>query len=152
MRYLAVLFATLVLAACSTAPVTRSESQAVNPTQVLAPDLQKASIDSVVQFLLTAAATDFHTHRPPDPVRFRDVRIGHVMTPSGEEQYMLCGQFLPAQEGGKAEWTPFATIKTSGYEQWIGAQAAVFCQGSSVIWDKVGDLSSSLQSRLDSLR
>ena len=152
MRYLAVLFATLVLAACSTAPVTRSESPAVSPTQVLAPELQNVSVDSVVQFLLTAAATDFHTHRPPDPVRFRDVRIGHVMTPTGEEQYVLCGHFLPAQEGGKAEWTPFATIKTSGYEQWIGAQAAGFCQGSSVIWDKVGDWSSSLQSRLDSLQ
>jgi hypothetical protein len=152
MRYLAVLFATLVLAACSTAPITRSESQAVSSTQVPAPERQKTSIDSVVQFLLTAAATDFHTHRPPDPVRFRDVRIGHVMTPSGEEQYMLCGQFLPAPEAGKAQWTPFVTIKTSGYEQWIGGQAAGFCQDSSVIWDKVSDLSSSLQSRLDSLR
>src|SRR5882672_3272408 len=136
MRYFAVLFATLILAACSTAPVTRSGSKAVSPAQVLTPELQKASIDLVVEFLLTAAATDFHTHRQPDPVRFRDVRIGHVMTPSGEEQYMLCGEFLPAQEGGKAEWTPFATIKTSGYEQWIGAQAAGFCQPSSVIWDK----------------
>lgn len=152
MRYLAVLFATLGLAACSTAPVTRSEPQAVSSTQVLAPELQNASIDSVVQFLLTAAATDFHTHRPPDPVRFRDVRIGHVMTPSGEEQYMLCGQFLPAREGGKAEWTPFATIKTSGYEHLIGAQAAGVCQDPSVIWDKLGDVSLSLQSRLDSLR
>jgi len=65
---------------------------------------------------------------------------------------MLCGQFLPAQEGGKAEWTPFATIKTSGYEQWIGAQAAAFCQRPSVMWDKVGDLPSLLQSRLASLR
>ena len=91
MRYLAVLFATLVLAACSMAPVTCSESQAVSATQVLAPELQKASIDSVVQFLLTAAATDFHAHRPPDPIRFRDVRIGHVITPSGEKQYVLCG-------------------------------------------------------------
>src|SRR6058998_3181620 len=144
MRYFAILFTTLGLAACSTAPVTRRESQAVSPTQVLAPE--------VVQFLLTAAATDFRTHRPPDPVRFRDVRIGHVVTPSGKEQYMLCGQFLPAQEGGKAEWTPFATIKTDGYEQWIGAAAAGFCQDSSVIWDNVGDLLSSLQSRLASLR
>ena len=151
MRYLSVLFATLVLAACSTAPVTRSGSQAVSPTQVLTPELQNAPIDPVVQFLLTAAATDFHTHRPPDPVRFRDVRIGHVMTPSGKAQYMLCGQFLPAQEGGHAEWTPFATIKTSGYEQWIGAQAAGFCQHSSVSWDTEGDLSPSLRSRLDSL-
>jgi hypothetical protein len=65
---------------------------------------------------------------------------------------MLCGEFLPAQEGGKAEWMPFATIKTSGYEQWIGAQAAGLCHGASVIWDKVGDLSSSLQSRLALLR
>ena len=152
MRYPAILFATLGLAACSTAPVTRSEPQPVSPAQVLAPELQKAPIDSVVQFLLTAAATDFHTHRPPDPVRFRDVRIGHVMTSSGEEQYMLCGQFLPAQEGGKAAWTPFATIKTSAYEQWIGAHATVFCKDSSVIWDKAGDLSSSLQTRLDSLK
>lgn len=152
MRYLAVLLATFVLAACSTAPVTRRESQAVGPAQVPAPELQKASMDPVVQFLITAAATDFHTHRPPDPVRFRDVRIGHVMTPSGDRQYMLCGQFLPAQEGGKAHWTPFVTIKTSGYEQWIGAQAEGFCQRSSVIWDKEGDLSPSLQSQLDSLR
>lgn len=151
MRYLAFLFATLVLAACSNAPVKRSEPQAVSSAQVHAPELQKASPDSVVQFLLTGAATDFHNHGP-SPVRFRDVRIGHSMTPSGEEQYLLCGQFLPAQEGGKAEWTPFATIKTSGYEQWNGTQAAGFCQRSSVIWDTEGDLSPSLQSRLDSLR
>ena len=102
MRYVLALFATLVLTACSTAPVTRTASQAVSPTQVVAPELPKASLGPVIQFLLTAAATDFHTHRPPDPVRFRDVRIGHVMTPSGEEQYMLCGQFLPAQEGSRA--------------------------------------------------
>ena len=152
MRYLTVLFATLILAACSTTPVQHGESQAVSHTQIPVAELQNASIDSVVQFLLAAAATDFHTHRPPDPVRFRDVRIGHVLTPSGEKRYMLCGHFLPAQEGGKAEWTPFATIKTSPYEQWIGAQAVGFCQDSSVIWYKVDDLSSSLQSRLDSLR
>jgi hypothetical protein len=80
------------------------------------------------------------------------VRIGHVMTPSGEKQYILCGEFLPAHEGGKAEWMPFATIKTAPYEQWLGAQAAGFCKGSSVIWDKEPDLSPSLQSRLDALR
>jgi hypothetical protein len=74
------------------------------------------------------------------------------MTPSGGKQYLICGQFLPAQDGGKAEWQPFATIKTSGYEQWLGAQAAAFSQNSSVIWDDVSDLSSALQNRLDSLR
>ncbi len=152
MRYVVALFAALILTACSSAPVTRTASRAASPTQGVALELPKASLESVIQFLLTVAATDFHAHRPPDPVRFRDVRIAHVMTPGGEEQYLLCGQFLPAQDGSKAQWTPFATIKTSGYEQWIGGQAAGFCQGSSVIWDKEGDLSSSLQSRLDSLQ
>src|SRR6266480_882239 len=147
MRYLAVLFATLVLAACSTTTASRTESQAVSPAQVPAPEVQRASMDPVVQFLLTSAATDFHTHRP-SAVRFRDVRLGHVMTPTGEARYMLCGQFLPAQDESNAKWTPFVTIKTSGYEQWLGTQAASFCQGPSVIWDKEGDLSSSLQSRL----
>lgn len=151
MRYFAVLFAALVLAACSTVPTTGSGSHAASPAQVPGPELQRSSVDPIIQFLLTSAATDFHTQRP-SAVRFRDVRLGHVTTPSGEEQYMLCGQFLPAREGGKAEWTPFATIKTSGYEQYLGVQAVPFCQGSSVIWDKEGDLSSSMQSRLDSLR
>ena len=137
MRHTAVLFATLVLAACTKAPVTRTNSQPVSP--------------AVVQFLLTSAATDFHTHRPPDPVHFLDVHVGHVKTPSGEDLYMLCGQFLPGQESGSAEGTPFVTIKTSDYEQYVGAQAAAsYCQRPSVIWDK-GDLSTSLQSRFDSL-
>jgi hypothetical protein len=153
MRYLAVLFCIFVLAACDTARVTRNESQTVSPTPVSTPEPQKASsIDSVVQFLLTSAATDFRNHVRSDSVRFRDVRLGHVMTTSGEEQYMLCGEYLAVPEGGKGEWTPFATIKTSGYEQWNGGQAEGFCRRASVIWDKQGDLSNSLQNRFDSLR
>ncbi|MEP6921198.1 MAG: hypothetical protein ABI967_08735, partial [bacterium] len=123
----------------------------VTPAQVPDPESKQATMDSVIQFLLTVAATDFHSNVRSDSLRVRDVRIGHVMTQSGAEQYLLCGQFLPGQKAGKAEWTPFATIKTSGYEQWNGAQAASFCQSSSVIWDKAGNLTSSLQSRLDSL-
>jgi len=124
----------------------------VSPAATPAPEQQKTSVDSVLDVLLTAAATDFHTHRPPDPSGFRGVRLGHVLTPDGGTQYMLCGEFLPAQKEGTAQWTPFTTIKTSGYEQWLGGQAAGFCRDSSVIWDKVGDLSSLLQSRLDALR
>lgn len=152
MRYLPILITTVVLAACSTAPVTRTASRPVSSSQVPAQELEKAAVDSVIQFLLTAAATDFHRHRPPDPVRFREVRLGHWITPGGEKQYLLCGEFLPAQEGGKAEWMPFATIKTDPYEQWLGAQAAGVCQNPLVTWDTVSDLSSSLQSRLDSQR
>lgn len=137
MRSPALLFAAFVLTACSKAPVTRSDSQPVSP--------------AVVEFLLASAATDFHTHRPPDPVRFREVHVGQVKTTGGEVQYMLCGRFLSAQEPDNAEGTPFVTIKTSGYEQYIGAQgAASYCERPSVIWDK-GELSTSLKSRLDSL-
>src|SRR5262245_55472876 len=152
MRYLSLVFATVILAACSKAPATHSELRAASPTQGQATETQKASVDSAVQFLLTSAATDFHTHRPPDPIRFRDVRVGDFTNPSGQEQYLLCGQILPAEEGGKGEWMPFVTIKTSGYEQWLGGQATTYCQGSSITWENVGDLSSSLQSRLDSLK
>jgi hypothetical protein len=152
MRYLLLLFALLVLAACGTAQVPKSETQAASPAQKLAPELQKASRDSAMQFLLTAAASDFHTHGRPGPLRFRDVQLCHVLTPDAGERYMLCGQFLRTEEKGKSQWIHFTTIKTSGYEQWIGGQGAGFCQDSSVIWDKVGDLSSLLQSRYDSQR
>jgi hypothetical protein len=152
MRYVVALLVTLVFAACNTTPVSRSQSQAANPSPVVASEGQKPSTDSLMEFLLTASATDFHTHRPPDVTRFRDVRFGHIMTTAGGEQYLLCGEFLPAPREGKAEWTPFATIKTSGYEQWIGVQAASFCERSRVLGDSDGDLSSSLQNRLDAQR
>jgi len=61
----------------------------------------------------------------------------------------LCGEFL--REGEKAEWTPFATIKTSGYEQYLGGGAAAYCAASPIIWDTRDDLSASLQTQLDSL-
>ena len=83
--------------------------------RLLAPELQTA-----VQFLLGAAADDFHTHGSPRAALFRNVRIGHVVGSDGTRRYVLCGLCSPA---GKADWTPFATIKTSGYEQWIGVQA-----------------------------
>jgi hypothetical protein len=152
MRHLMILFAASGLASCRSARPTHSDSPAMRPTEVPAPGRQAAAVDSVVQFLLAAAAADFHSHRPPDPVRFRGVRLGHARTASGKTQYMLCGEFLPAPEGGRSAWILFATIKTSGYEQWIGAQAAGYCHGSTIIWDRVGDLSSSLQSRLASLQ
>lgn len=151
-RHLTILGSGLVLAVSTMATVTRAEPERVSATRVAATSRQNPPIDSVVQFLLAATATDFHTHRPPDPARFRKVRFGHVATPSGEKRYMLCGEFLPAQRAGKTEWTPFVTIKTSGYEQWVGAQAAGYCRNSAIIWDQASDLSRSLRSRLDSLR
>ena len=157
MRHFIVVLAVLALAACRTAPITTGNSPAVPLPGATAAEPKEAPPDSVVKFLLDSAASDFHAHRPPDPVRFRDVRIAHVTSPTGEKQYRLCGEFLPApapaqaHEGAKDEWISFVTIKTSGYEQYIGGQAADLCKGSAVTGDE-DDLSSALQSRLDSLR
>ena len=147
MKYLLVVFVTLMFAACGTAPATQSNPPAVSPTAVNTTAPQQASIDPVVKFLLTSAASDFHDHGPKGPLHFRNVRVGHVTDPKGEAQYRLCGEFL--RDGDKAEWTPFATIKTSGYEQYVGQTA--YCSDSSLVWATQGDLSTSLQGQLDSL-
>ena len=50
-----------------------------------------------------------------------------------------------------AGWTPFLTIQTSGYEQYLGAPAADSCGRLSVVWIEE-NLSSSLQSQLYALK
>ena len=147
MRYLITLFTTLFIAACSSAPIASNQSRTPNPTAVNVPAPSQESIDAIVKFLLTSAAGDFHDHGPKGRLRFRNVRVGHLTT-DGKESYRLCGEFL--QEGDKAEWTRFATIKTSGYEQYIGGGAETYCP-ASIIWDTQGDLSSSLQNQVDAL-
>ena len=151
MRYLAILFVALVFAACGMAPATGVEPPAASPTaQTAASQSQADPIGPVAQFLLTSAAADFHKHGPAGPLSFRDVRFGHIVKAGGEKQYLLCGQFRSAQEGSKAEWTPFATIKTSGYEQWIGGSTDEYCKRSSFILDMEHEISSALQSQYDS--
>jgi hypothetical protein len=140
MRSIAVLVAALLLAGCSTAPAPR-----VNPEAASAPPA------FVQQFLITSAANDFYSHTPSRPRAFRDVHIGYLSSPGVEEHYIMCGQFLPAQDASDANWTSFATIQTGDYEQWLGPQAVAFCR-QAVIAQGSGDLSSALQSRFDSLR
>ena len=113
---------------------------------------QAPTLDAVTDFLLTAAATDFNTHRQVEPARFRNVRLGHVTSASGEKAYRICGEFLPKGDPATGQWMRFATVQTSGYEQWLGEQSARYCHGSGFSWDQAADLSTRLQQRLDSLR
>ena len=135
-----IFFALLLLFSCNNAP-NNPESSRVSKSQ-------NASLDSVVRFLLDASAKDFHDHQPPVPVSFRNVELRNLISANAENHYMLCGQFLARD---KNEWTYFATIKTSGYEQWIGNQSLGYCQDAKAISYKISDLSSALKSRLDSL-
>lgn len=152
MRYVVVILAAMVLMSCSRSP----ETNHALPTEGSAPDPQMAEIEDFagelpVEFLLASAVADFETHGPTAS-DVRNIRLGHATTADGEKQYVLCGEFLPAEEGGNAEWWSFATIKTSGYEQWIGAQAVGICQRSSIIWDEMGDLTLELRHRLDNTK
>lgn len=140
MRTFMALVTVVVLAGCSTGPATRHQPHDSDP-----------SMTAAVDFLLTSAAADFHAHRPPYPARFRHVRSGYLVGPEGTRLYRVCGEFLPAPEDGEAEWIPFATIATSGYEQWVGPAAVAYCSDAAMTWD-AADLSSALQVRLDALR
>ncbi|MGB2996025.1 MAG: hypothetical protein WBB53_08175, partial [Ferruginibacter sp.] len=85
-------------------------------------------IDSIVQFLINASASDFHKTRPNSSINFRDVKLAYTVTPNNEKMYLLCGEFQIQEKNDKDKvWIPFATIKTFGYEQWIGGQASTYC-------------------------
>lgn len=113
--------------------------------------MQDATMPSELEFLIDVAAKDLYAHRPPDPASFRDVRFGSIATADGGQQYLLCGDLLPTRTDGSGEWTPFATIRTSGHEQWIGAQAKTRCARDGIAWAK-SDWSDALQRRLEALR
>ncbi|MBK7368298.1 MAG: hypothetical protein IPJ04_10425 [Candidatus Eisenbacteria bacterium] len=152
MRVLAVLLVTLMLASCARGPAEQqgAGTPSHDSTAVVVSD--QAAPDSTVQFLLTTAATDFHEHRPPDPARFRDVRVGRVPAPGGETREFLYGQFSTEPEGDAAPWTDFVTIRTTPYEHWIGAFASEFHRNPAITWYANGDLSSGLKQKLDALR
>lgn len=126
----------------------KASGAATYDMKVTTPGSAVASPDSILEYLLASAASDFHKHGPK-VTEFRKVRFGYSTSATGERHYMLCGEFSTTQPGSKADWTPFATLKTSGYEQYVGA--TTYCAAPSAKWQD-GDLSSTLASRLKSVR
>jgi hypothetical protein len=150
MKLLAALFASCLISGCGSDRTPDSQTQVARPAPANATPAQQASIDPAVQSLLAASAKDFHTHQPPYPASFRDVRVGHTIAPDGKKQCLVRGQFLPKKGQVEPEWTSFVIIKTSDYEQLLGSQAEGYCKQPSITWDDKEDMSSSLQSKLDS--
>lgn len=120
---------------------TDSSKNIANPTPL--------TLDATIAFLLEASAKDFNEHQPPLPSAFRNVIVRNLISNKGENNYMLCGEFLTKD---KKEWTAFTTIKTSGYEQWIGASSLGFCKDSKAADYPIKDLSSALKNKLDSIQ
>lgn len=120
--------------------------QEPNAPSVSKPTPPTGNFEAIKEFLLASAAADFNANGPL-PSNFRKVRIGHVNEPKNDASYRLCGEFLASEKGRKPVWTPFATVKTSGYEQYIGQ--TMYCSDKRMIWNKTPDLSATLKSRLD---
>jgi hypothetical protein len=149
---LSIIIFTLFLTACNSISSNNNHPSKGSPDNISLAETQNASLDSIVHFLIDASAKDFHDHQPPTPVSFRNVKVQNLIGPNAENHYMICGQFLALDKQNKDEWTYFTTIKTSGYEQWIGNQSLSFCQDSKAISYKINDLSSELKNRFDSLQ
>lgn len=140
MRSCLIVLSAVLLACGSTQAVNQADPQAA------------AAHAEATEFLLSKAALDFNNPRAPKPVAFRKVRMSTAAAADGSTQYRLCGEYLAAQkEGGSQEWAAFATIKTSDYEQWLGAQSVSYCKGPG-IRSYAADLSAQLQRHLQALK
>jgi hypothetical protein len=101
--------------------------------------------DAVIQFLIYSAARDFKDHHPPTAIDIRNVKAGFI--PSGKDtMYLICGEFLSKEENN---WIQFVTIKTSGYEQYIGDN--MYCQKATFEKTDNGKLSDGIKQKLDAL-
>ncbi|HNF72275.1 MAG TPA: hypothetical protein PLP34_07675, partial [Chitinophagaceae bacterium] len=91
--------------------------------------LSNETLDSIVQVIVDISAHDFYKNQKPEPVHFSNVQLKYIKKEDGEELYILCGEFITIDK----KQTPFATVKNSDYEQWIGTSALTYCQDSDVL-------------------
>ena len=120
LKIFAFIFFMSAIMSCNNKTETKDSSTATSEKEVIP--------DTVVQFLITSAAADFRNHQSPAPIDFRKVKIGYITSPNNEKIFILCGEFL-SQENN--EWVEFTTIKTSGYEQYLGKTQ--YCQDATMV-------------------
>ena len=149
---ISIIIFTLFLTSCNSGSKNNIHSSKGRSDSISLAETQNASQDSIIHFLLDAAAKDFHDHQPPVPLGFRNVQFKYLTKPNEENIYIICGQFLNQDSQNKEEWIHFATIKTDPYEQWMGSNALTYCQDSKEITYTKIDLSIALKSRYDSLQ
>lgn len=135
-----------LFASCNTETTLTNKNASPDSSEATATN--HTELDSTVFYLLEASAADFIAHQSPLPTTFRHVTVKDLPEKNGDHHYMLCGEFLSATEGESNKWVTFATIKTSGYEQWIGGQSVGYCTEATAVKYPVTDLSDELQKRL----
>lgn len=117
-------FILIILAITSCNSGNKSDAQ-----DSLSKSAEEVSIpDTIVQFLITSASADFRNHQPPTAIDFRNIKIGYLTSPNNGKTFIMCGEFLSREE---KVWNEFTTIKTSGYEQYLGK--TMFCQEAIMV-------------------
>ena len=114
--------------------------------------IERSVPDSIVQFLMNSAASDFSNHQPPTVVEFRNLKIGYILSETNVKTFLLCGEFLSAESKNKNQWEPFATLKTEGYEQWVGSGSITYCQKAHFVNENDAALAKSLLENLNKKR
>lgn len=81
------------------------------------------------------------------------MEIGYMLTAGSEKLYVLCGEYLSQEKAEKKEWETFATIKTSGYEQYLGGSKRLsYCVDAIKVMSDEAMLSTALKNKLEELR
>jgi len=102
--------------------------------QTVASETDTSNDKANIDFLLDSAAKDFRTH-PPQALAFRNVYFGQFDSKGNPPTYEICGEFQVAKDG-KKQWLHFATLKTSGYEQYVGDGELSWCTREGMSWDE----------------
>lgn len=104
--------------------------------------------DILKTFLINSTAQDFYKHRQNEVDGFRNVflRLYEGKT------YLICGEVLVKNKEQADKWIDFATLKTEGYELWIGGNATTYCNDAKTVASSTGDLASSLNTELKNLQ
>ena len=128
---------TLTLSVLLLAGCQGGEQRVAHPPATVAGNLEA--------FLLESAASDFRNHVAAEGVSFRNVHVGVFRGDNGSTVNLMCGEFRTADSA--ADWELFATLRTEGYENWLGGSAAAYCRGSNTILDTNRDLAAALSAK-----
>ena len=152
-KHLAILLLTVmtvILFSCDSnnSKTNNSQSPIVPSDSTVSIEIKIDQLDTIVSSIIDISANDFYKNQQPSPVDFKNVKLKYIKKTSGEELYILCGQFVTNDQ----QETPFATIKNSDYEQWVGKNALTYCQDSKEISYTKEDLSTLLKNKFNSLK
>lgn len=108
----------------------------------------EAVSDSLKTFLVNSTVQDFYKNKKNSIVGFRSVFLKLYEG----ETYLICGEFLTIDNVKAEKWIDFATLKTEGYELWIGGNASAYCNDAKTITTSTEDLATLLNTHLKNLQ